>query len=267
MESVGNRVVVSPEVSDMTRLIKTFALLSLALTMFAPKAVSADWTVGLESGIVLSGYNDIQIPNNTGTKLSLTDDLSTDTKPFARLTVEYSFRDRHTLSALFAPLSLRANGQIDQEVLFDETRFPGGSDFNALYKFNSYRLTYRYALHRSNSLSVGLGFTGKIRDAAVVLEAAGMRDEYTNVGFVPLLNFKLEYNLANRFSAILAGDALASPGGQGRAEDVSAMIHYQVNKSFRLKAGYRVLEGGADVDDVYSFALLHYVAAGIQLII
>ena len=252
----------------MNRLTTTFSLLlGLVLVLFAPEASSADWTVGLESGIVLSGYNDIQIPNDTGTKLSLTEDLRTDAKPFARFTAEYSFGDRHTLSALVAPLSLRAKGQIGQEVLFDETRFPGGSDFKALYKFNSYRLTYRYTLHRSNSLSVGLGFTGKIRDAAVVLEADGMREQYTNVGFVPLLNFKLEYQFANRFSAILEGDALASPQGQGRAEDVSALLRYQVNKSLRLRAGYRVLEGGADVEDVYSFALLHYIAVRVQIAI
>jgi hypothetical protein len=241
------------------------SILGLVLVLLAREGNPADLTLGLESGIVLSGYNDVQIPNVTGTKFSLTEDLNTDTKPFLRLTAEYSFGDRHTLGVLFAPLTLKAKGRIDQEVLFDRTHFPGGSNFDADYKFNSYRLTYRYTLHKSNSFLVGLGFTGKIRDAAVVLETNGVRAEYTNIGFVPLLNFKLEYRASERISAILGGDALAAP--QGRAEDVSAMINYHINKSMKLKAGYRVLEGGADVDDVYSFALLHYVAAGIQIII
>jgi hypothetical protein len=164
---------------------------------------------------------------------------------------------------LFAPLSLRANGRVGKDVLFNTVLFPGDSEFKALYKFNSYRLTYRYRLHEGDKLTFGFGFTAKIRDAAVVLEAGGVREEYTNIGFVPLLNFRLEYAASDRLSTVLEGDALAAP--QGRAEDVSAMVYYRLSKSLRLKAGYRVLEGGADVDDVYSFALLHYAAVGLQI--
>jgi hypothetical protein len=32
-----------------------------------------------------------------------------------------------------------------------------------------------------------------------------------------------------------------------------------------FKAGYRLLEGGADVDEVYNFALLHYISGGILI--
>ena len=47
-------------------------------------------------------------------------------------------------------------------------------------------------------------------------------------------------------------------------EPLTAILTYHVVPG-ELKGGYRVLEGGADVDDVYSFALLHYIAFGLQL--
>jgi hypothetical protein len=248
---------------EMSRFKASIAVVSLTLVLYVQTGSSGDWSIGLESGVVFSGYNDVRIPNATGTKLSLSDDLSTDNKLYSRFTIEYRFAKRHSLAILFAPLSLRAEGVVGQEVVFDQTVFPENSALQALYKFNSYRMTYRYQLHKSDRLSFGFGFTAKIRDAAVVLSTDRLRDEYTNIGFVPLLNFKLEYAATNRLHAVFEGDALAAP--QGRAEDISAMFYYQLSEALKLKGGYRVLEGGADVDDVYSFALLHYIAFGLQL--
>ena len=59
---------------------------------------------------------------------------------------------------------------------------------------------------------------------------------------------------------LLEGDALAAP--QGRAEDVLVAATYRLSDHFKIKAGYRILEGGADNDEVYSFALFNYALAG-----
>jgi hypothetical protein len=56
------------------------------------------------------------------------------------------------------------------------------------------------------------------------------------------------------------GDALAAP--QGRAEDIFAGIVVDAGPRLSFKTGYRVLEGGADNDEVYTFALIHYIAVG-----
>jgi hypothetical protein len=40
-------------------------------------------------------------------------------------------------------------------------------------------------------------------------------------------------------------------------------MKYDLSKNWTLAAGYRTLEGGADVDDVYTFAWLHYATASI----
>jgi hypothetical protein len=58
----------------------------------------------------------------------------------------------------------------------------------------------------------------------------------------------------------LDGDGLAAP--QGRAEDVLAVLTMQASDRIGFKLGYRILEGGADNDEVYSFALIHYASFG-----
>ena len=67
--------------------------------------------------------------------------------------------------------------------------------------------------------------------------------------------------LGGRATFLLEGDALAAP--QGRAEDIFAGILVHTGKRWSVKAGYRFLEGGADNDEVYTFALVHYLAAGV----
>jgi hypothetical protein len=83
---------------------------------------------------------------------------------------------------------------------FAGTRFEAGTPLDATCKFNSYRVTWRTPVVRSERLALKLGATAKVRDALV-----------------------------------------------------------------ELHAGDRILEGGADNDEVYSFALLHYAVAGVTV--
>jgi hypothetical protein len=59
---------------------------------------------------------------------------------------------------------------------------------------------------------------------------------------------------------LLEGDALAAP--QGRAEDVLLALQFHPRPNLAFKLGYRILEGGANVAEVYNFALLNYAALG-----
>jgi hypothetical protein len=53
-------------------------------------------------------------------------------------------------------------------------------------------------------------------------------------------------------------DADALAGGPGRAVDAAVKTGYDLGESWTLDAGYRTVEGGADVTSVYNFAWLHY---------
>jgi len=239
------------------------ALVTLAvLYLVVPSADAQDrWRVDFENGAAISGYNDVRIPGDTGTLFSFTDDLASDTAYFWRVRADVRLAPKHVLSALVAPLTINSAGSFDQPVSFAGATFAPGVPVKGLYVFNSYRVTYRYEPIRRENWMFGVGVTVKVRDAITRLESNGMMAEKTNVGVVPLVNFKLERRLGTRATFQLEGDALAAP--QGRAEDIFAGILVHAGKQWSIKAGYRFLEGGADNDEVYTFALVHYVAAGV----
>jgi hypothetical protein len=233
-----------------------------AIVLCSPPKAVCDWFFDAEAAYVWPGYIDVRIPNETGTLFSLKDDLPAESKLAYRLRLGYRFSPKHSVSVLFAPLSLNAQGSVDKDIFFNDDFFPANTELKAFYKFNSYRLTYRFDFVNSKKWKVGLGFTAKIRDAEVRLEDNEKSSSNTDLGFVPLLNFLVEWMISPKMSLRLEGDALASPGGQGRAEDVLLALFYRLKDSIHLKAGYRILEGGADVESVYNFTLLNYVVVG-----
>jgi hypothetical protein len=217
----------------------------------------------LETGAVGTGYNNVRIPGDEGTLFSLKDDLISKTEIFFRIRVNYTIKTRHTLSLLYAPLETASNGNLPYDIFFEGVTFPANTDLTGTYKFNSYRLTYRYEIVLKPKFEFGLGFTAKIRDAKIALASAELENEKTNVGFVPIINFRMLWKPYEKLGILLDGDALAAP--QGRAEDVLIAATYRLSDHFGLKAGYRILEGGADNDEVYNFALFNYASVGLLI--
>lgn len=235
-----------------------------AITVVNAPAQEPRWTIDIESGLVLPGYNDVQIPNNDiATRFSLKDDLGIDNKMYYRLRLSYLLSRRHELSLLYAPLSLNASGIPATPINFQETQFEAGTEVSGLYRFNSYRLTYRYRLVDRRSLNIWIGFTAKIRDAEIKIQSDSQVSSKANVGFVPLLHFYMDWQWGSRWGMALEVDALAAK--QGRAEDVSTTVYYRLKKNLRLKMGYRFVEGGSDGDEVYNFAWINYFSAGMVL--
>lgn len=224
---------------------------------------AAGFSLDIEGGAATSGYNDVRIPGDEGTDVSFTDDLTSDTVPFWRARLSYEFGERHTISALYAPLKVTASGTLDRDVSFEDAVFASGTSVDAEYVFNSYRLTYRYEFRPGEDLELGLGFTAKVRDAAVRIEGGGVAEEKTNVGLVPLINFRIAWRITDTLKATMEGDALAAP--QGRAEDVFVGLGYGLSDRVELRAGYRILEGGADNDEVYNFSLVNYASLGMTV--
>ncbi|MGA0555543.1 hypothetical protein ACO2Q8_02760 [Larkinella sp. VNQ87] len=227
-------------------------------------SAQAQLKIDLESGLVLgTSYNNVRIPNRGGTLVDLSKQLSADPKVFYRARLSYTIANRHTISALYAPLTVRYQGTFDRDVNFNNLVFPAGQPTTTDYKFNSYRLTYRYDFVVRDRWRVGAGFTAKIRDANVRFEGEGRETDFDNVGFVPLLNFYAAYSPGNRWGILLEGDALGARAG--RAEDIFLGATYRATPSVGLKLGYRVVEGGADTDEIYTFTWINYASAGLLL--
>lgn len=137
----------------------------------------AQLDLDIETGIVFSGYNDVRIPGDGGTLFSLSNELEADPGAFYRIQIIYHFTDRHHLGALYAPLSISSSGQLDRDLNFQDEIFPAATPLEATYKFNSYRLIYRFDFLKEESIDFGIGFSAKIRDAEIAVQSGSITSE------------------------------------------------------------------------------------------
>lgn len=239
-----------------------FTYFILCIVISTPLAAEA--FLDVESGAAFSVYNDVQIPSDTGTRFSLSDDTPADPIFITRVRVGYTFADTHSISLLAAPLTVRGAGVIDNDVSYQDKTFLKGSKLTSKYRFDSYRLTYRWNFFTNENLSLGIGITGKLRSADIaIMDDTGYvnRDD---LGVVPLVNFKAKWFFYNNFGLLLEGDALVS--SFGRAEDVNLALIYRYSPNTLFRVGYRVLEGGADGGgNVYTFSMFNYITAGVTI--
>ena len=101
-----------------------------------------------------------------------------------------------------------------------------------------------------------------VPEVEVELRQGDLRANDDNVGFVPALHLSGDYRIGERWLFRLDFDGLA--GGPGRLIDLGLLLDYELNENWQVGGGYRMLEGGADTDDVYSFAWLHYATLDLR---
>jgi hypothetical protein len=230
---------------------------ALALPLVASAQRPSRFVLELEAGPVWQSRNDVQIPNDpTGTRFSLVDVLGTGPWPAGRVYLTGNLNQRHALRALVAPLSVTETGTLPTSVGFAGATYAPGVPTEATYTFNSYRVTYRYRFHHGQRLTAWVGGTVKVRDAEIALQQGATASGKTDLGVVPLLHLAADWRFAPPWRLVVDVDALA--GGPGRAEDAALKVARDVGDRWTVSAGYRTVEGGADVDAVYAFAWLHY---------
>jgi hypothetical protein len=250
------------------RQLVVLFLLMTVVAVAGPAGAEAPETprflLELEGGPVWQTVNDVQIPNDeTGTRFSLVDLIGQGPWPAFRFYATWNITQKHGVRLLLAPLSVTEPTTLVDPVDFAGSSFAPDVPTDATYQFNSWRLSYRYKFHHGDKWSWWIGFTAKIRDAKIALSQPDVAAEKTDLGFVPLLHLAADWRFAQKWSLNLDADALA--GGPGRAEDVALKLHYRFNPRWSLAGGYRMVEGGADVDEVYNFAWLHYAVVSVGL--
>ncbi len=227
------------------------------LTTLSVPAIAQDFRFELEGNLAWQSRNAVRIPSQGGTDFSLTD-YASGAAPTGRFSLFWKVGENHELKALVFPFAVSGNGVPAAPVNFQGQTFAAGVATEGSYKFHSYRLTYRYQLVNDETWGVKIGFTGKIRNARVALRQGALSAEKTDVGFVPLLHLNFRYAFTPETRLELDADALAAP--QGRAEDVSLLLWHKLGEQFEVGGGYRLLEGGASNDTVYTFAFLHFLS-------
>lgn len=248
----------------MNRLHRLIALIGVSLLL--PRMTTAQVLVDLESGVVFPGaYNDIQIPREGATRFNAFGP-GFDKTPgvFLRGRLGYTINDRHTIVALAAPLTVETVTRqgLDSPITFEGVTFTAGRPLQVRYQFNSYRLTYRYNFVRTEQLRLAAGVTAKLRDARIRLDNGVQERSQTNLGFVPLLNVYANWTPGGRVGLLVEGDGTYAPNF-GRAYDFFGGLTYAVAPKTRLKAGYRLFEGGSFVESTYNLLIAHYASVGV----
>lgn len=232
-------------------------MVAFAALLSPPVVAAQSWPIEfeIEGGLVWQTGNDVEVPNDgTATRFSLQDALGSGPLAAGRIYLTWHRSESQNVRILYAPLTIALDGSLEGPVNFAGAGYSAGA-VRGTYTFNSYRASYRWRVRHTERSSVWLGFTAKMRDAAIILEQGSTTSRTDDLGLVPLLHLSADRQLGPLRGSFDA-DALA--GGPGRAIDASLKLAYAINEHWDLRAGYRTVEGGADVASVYNFAWLNY---------
>ena len=230
-----------------------FLSIATATAGFVVAGDQSAFSLEVEAGPTWQSGNDVQVPNTSaGTRFSLKDLVGQGPWFAGRVYFTWNISPRNGVRLLLAPLSYTETGIFDESVDFAGASYLAEIPTEATYKFNSWRLTYRYRLKDGDRWKLWIGGSLKVRDAKIELRQGDTTSKDTDLGLVPLVYFAADYRVAQRWHVVFDFDGLA--GGPGRAIDLSLKLRYDVNDRWALTAGYRMLEGGVDIDEVYNFA-------------
>ncbi len=241
--------------------MKKIAFYTLLLTFFTKSysQISTD----IETGIVKVNRNDAssswknssgELNGIDGTLFSYANDFNNPVKPLFRFRANYTFgkSKKHFLSFLAAPVQYKTEGALNKSITFNSTVFETNQQTEGFYKFNGYRLTYRYNFIQRNNLVLGLGLTLNLRDAEFSLKQGSKYERNYNRGLVPLINTYVNYKFTDKFGVLVDGDVFYIDN-TGGAIDYLTGFNYALNKNISLKTGYRFFSGvGSEKGNVYN---------------
>lgn len=245
----------------MKKLLSILFLLSFIIGASA----QSGWEIRLLPQIAFGTKNTVQRPNdNSSTRFSLSKDLKRkNSAAFSpRIEVEYYIKKHHIIATAMW-LQNKFEGKAPFDILYDGGLFRSDTPVEALYRFDTYRLGYRFRLVETPQLILDLGATLLLRDAVIWLEDSEKKSSFYNVGVAPLLSYNLEWLATDKLSIWSYGDAFAIKAG--RAEDIFAGFKYRFTPLMSANLGYRFLEGGSDGDRVYTMSAFHFISMGLTL--
>jgi len=254
----------APHKHKLKSLLFSAALVTVcmsAVSVAATKDSNQHFGVDVEFGAGWIARNDVRIPGDTGTEFDMAELAGEGPEFLARLGGTWQINDAHSVRLVLAPLEVEGRGTLEQATDFAGETFAAGMT-DASYKFNTYKFSYRYTFAERDRWHWRVGVTAVIRDADVDLRQGSLRANDDNVGVVPTLHLSGEYRVSDQWRLSLDLDGLA--GGPGRLFDAALKLDYVLSPRWRVSAGYRIVEGGVDTDDVYNFGWFNYAVLGLD---
>lgn len=238
------------------------ALATLHSSGSLAESTPASPALTIELGAAWQQRNTARVANGPpNTRFQIDEITGNGPYPAGRIMLDWPLAGKHRLRFLIAPLGLDETGSAAVPIVFRETTFASGP-IRIEYRFDSYRASYRYVFHDSARWTWSGGGTLKIRDAEIRLRQGELDRRRTNTGVVPLLALEGDWRFAPGWRGILDFEGLAAP--QGRAIDLALKLGYDLSPAVTIAGGYRFLDGGADNDDLYTFARFDYAVLGLK---
>jgi hypothetical protein len=255
----------TPTVHARARAAGAALATGAALVLVAPPALADTRppapSLSFEAGAAWQRRNDVQVPNEPpATRFPLDGILGEGPFATGRVALDWPLSERQSLRFLIAPLSIDETGTTSAPIVFEGATFAPGT-IRGKYAFNSYRASWRWRFHESERWTWNVGAALKVRDAEIRLTQGNLSRRKTDTGVVPLLALEGQWRFAPRWRGVFDFEGLASP--QGRAIDVALKVAYDATPRLAVNAGYRLLDGGADNDTLYTFARFDYAVVGV----
>ncbi len=239
------------------KLALSLSLLCLTLPALAQSNGGQLFVEGQRTSLA---YNNVAVPQPTGTRFSLKETLGGGNWGSVRLTYLKNHGERRGMRFVYAPLQISGTGNLRQTTQFKGATFAANAPTDGTYRFNSYRVSW-YKRDVKPGGEMRYGVTLKARDANISLRQGSLKRNEYNLGFVPLIYVGGERKFSEKLTGYIDFDGLA--GGPGRAFDIGLSLGYNVSKNTDFLLGLRTLEGGADVKEVYNFTRINYLTLGL----
>jgi hypothetical protein len=185
---------------------------------------------------------------NSGLALGTTGHAS---QPAGRVGLGLQLAPRHELRLLYVAFEVDEMGTSPHPVFFQQRAYAVGPPIEPVYRFDSYRLGWRYTMLENAQWTWKLGATTRVRSAEMSFRPGDVMESRRDTARLPLLTVHGEYRFAPRWRGILDFEGLA---GGGRAMDLGLRVSYDMTQSWAIGAGYRLLDPGVENANFYNFA-------------
>ena len=237
------------------------ALLLTALAAFTTPLMAADhsrFSLELEVGPVWQSRNDVEIPNDgPATRFSLEDLVGNGPWPAGRFYFTWNINERHGLRVLLAPLSYTETGIFDDRRSSPARRYaPGVPDRGDL---PVQLLAGDLPLPLPAPASAGAG--GSVSPPRSATPRSQLQQGDRQRGHRPRLRaaaLPRGATGASPSAGISCSTSTPWPAGRAAPRTVALKVGYDIGDRWSVAFGYRTVEGGADVDEVYNFAWFNY---------
>ncbi|GEM_PF-2939250 len=226
----------------------------------------------IETGLIVTGLNDIKVPGDSGDLISYKDDLKAETGFHFRFKLTQPLAEKHRLVFTYAPMKISSSGRFAPDTAgefftFAGMEIPSGLastlDFDGEYRLDSYRQAYVFDVANISGMGISFGVAAEIRDEAVTLKSGDYYGKRADNNIVALASVGLNRVYNAKTSFLAEADILID--AQNPSLDLYLGATHLIKESSKVKAGYRLVQRSVDSSSFYNKAMFHMLTVGLDI--